>query len=64
MKMLMIQRVYVDINERFVQFNGGLTPKQLNWLKEQLTESKNRNEKVIIIGNLRSNFFIQVFFLT
>jgi manganese-dependent ADP-ribose/CDP-alcohol diphosphatase len=48
---------------RFVQFNGGLTPKQLNWLNEQLTEAKNRNEKVIIIGNLRSHFFIQVFFL-
>ena len=31
---------------RFVQFNGGVTPKQLNWLKEQLTEAKNQNEKV------------------
>lgn len=36
---------------RFVQFNGGLTSKQLNWLKTQLDESKTRNEKVIIIGN-------------
>jgi manganese-dependent ADP-ribose/CDP-alcohol diphosphatase len=35
---------------RFVQFNGGITSKQLNWLKEQLTDSKNRHEKVIIIG--------------
>jgi manganese-dependent ADP-ribose/CDP-alcohol diphosphatase len=38
---------------RFVQFNGGITPKQLNWLKEQLIESKNRNEKTIIIGNFK-----------
>jgi len=37
---------------RFVQFNGGITSKQLDWLKEQLTESKNRNEKVIIIGHI------------
>jgi manganese-dependent ADP-ribose/CDP-alcohol diphosphatase len=37
---------------RFVQFNGGITSKQLNWLKEQLTEAKNRNEKVIITGKL------------
>lgn len=35
---------------RFVQFNGGITEKQLNWLNDQLTYSKNRNEKVIIIG--------------
>jgi manganese-dependent ADP-ribose/CDP-alcohol diphosphatase len=38
---------------RFVQFNGGITSKQLAWLNEQLNESKNRNEKVIIIGNLK-----------
>jgi len=37
---------------RFVQFNGGIPSKQLDWLKEQLTESKNRNEKVIIIGHI------------
>lgn len=36
---------------RYVQFNGGMTQKQMNWLKEQLTEAKNRNEKVLIIGN-------------
>jgi len=35
---------------RFVQFNGGITSTQLNWLHEQLTQSKNRNEKVILIG--------------
>ena len=35
---------------RFVQFNGGIASKQYNWLKEQLTEAKSRNEKVIIIG--------------
>jgi len=37
---------------RFVEFNGGIPLKQLDWLKEQLTESKNRNEKVIIIGHI------------
>jgi manganese-dependent ADP-ribose/CDP-alcohol diphosphatase len=38
---------------RFVQFNGGITSKQLHWLEEQLTNAKNRNEKVIIIGNFK-----------
>ncbi|CAF2543465.1 unnamed protein product [Rotaria sp. Silwood2] len=37
---------------RFVQFNGGITSKQMDWLKEQLTEAKNRNEKVIVIGHI------------
>ena len=45
---------------RFVQFNGGITPKQLDWLKEQLTEAKNRNEKVIVIGNLHLKGFSKV----
>ena len=36
---------------RFVQFNGGLSSKQLDWLKTQLTDSKSRNEKVIVTGN-------------
>lgn len=36
---------------RFVQFNGGLSSKQLDWLKVQLTDSKSRNEKVIVTGN-------------
>jgi manganese-dependent ADP-ribose/CDP-alcohol diphosphatase len=35
---------------RFVQFNGGLTSKQLDWLREQLTEASRHNEKVIVIG--------------
>ena len=35
---------------RFVQFNGGISSKQLDWLKNQLIESKTRNEKVIVIG--------------
>jgi manganese-dependent ADP-ribose/CDP-alcohol diphosphatase len=51
---------------RFVQFNGGITLKQLNWLKEQLTEAKNRNEKVILIGNfilISMKFFYFLFFL-
>lgn len=36
---------------RFVQFNGGISSKQLDWLKDQLTDSKCRNEKVILTGN-------------
>lgn len=40
---------------RFVQFNGGITSIQLNWLEQQLIESKNRNEKVIIIGKFLLN---------
>ena len=38
--------------KRFVQFNGGLTQKQLDWLREQLVKAKNLNEKVIIIGKV------------
>lgn len=37
---------------RFVQFNGGITSTQLGWLNNQLTQSRNRNEKVIIIGHI------------
>jgi len=36
--------------QRFIQLNGGLTQKQLGWLKEQLTKAKNLHEKVIILG--------------
>jgi manganese-dependent ADP-ribose/CDP-alcohol diphosphatase len=35
---------------RFVQFNGAVAPTQLNWLQEQLTQAKARNEKVIVTG--------------
>jgi manganese-dependent ADP-ribose/CDP-alcohol diphosphatase len=46
---------------RFVQFNGGITPKQLDWLKLQLTEAKDGNEKVIVIGNSKCIFTKTVF---
>jgi manganese-dependent ADP-ribose/CDP-alcohol diphosphatase len=36
--------------QRFIRLNGGLTQKQLNWLKEQLVKAKDLNEKIIIIG--------------
>lgn len=36
--------------QRFIRLNGGLTEKQLLWLKEQLIQAKNLNEKVIIVG--------------
>ncbi|CAF2816435.1 unnamed protein product [Rotaria sp. Silwood2] len=35
---------------RFVEFNGGVTPKQLDWLQEQLTQATKLHEKVIVIG--------------
>lgn len=41
---------------RFVQFNGGITQKQMEWLKEQLTIAKNRNEKVIVTGKTKLIF--------
>lgn len=37
--------------QRFIQLNGGLTHKQLDWLTEQLIQAKNNHENVIIIGN-------------
>ena len=38
-------------NRRFTQLNGGLTSKQLNWLKEQLNDARIHDENVLIIGN-------------
>ena len=35
---------------RFVQFNGGITEKQMDWIREQLTKAKTDNVKVILIG--------------
>jgi len=37
--------------QRFIQLNGGVTQKQLHWLKEELIKAKNLHENVIIIGN-------------
>ena len=41
---------------RFVLFGGGLTSKQLDWLREQLTKAKTCNEKVIIVGKYKVCF--------
>ncbi|CAF2381677.1 unnamed protein product [Rotaria sp. Silwood2] len=38
--------------QRFIQLNGGLTQKQLIWLKEQLIKAKYLHEKVIIVGHI------------
>ncbi|CAF0875521.1 unnamed protein product [Rotaria sordida] len=38
--------------QRFIQLNGGLTQKQLIWLKEQLLQAKHLHEKVIIVGHI------------
>jgi len=37
---------------RFVQFNGGITSKQLDWLKEQLIDAQKKNDKVLITGHI------------
>jgi manganese-dependent ADP-ribose/CDP-alcohol diphosphatase len=37
--------------QRFIQLNGGVKQKQLDWLKDELIKSKNLHENVIIIGN-------------
>lgn len=36
--------------QRFIKLNGGLTVKQLSWLKEELMKARNLHEKVIVIG--------------
>jgi manganese-dependent ADP-ribose/CDP-alcohol diphosphatase len=38
-------------NQRYLQFNGGLTQTQLDWLKKQLDDAVDRHEKVIVVGN-------------
>lgn len=37
--------------QRFIQLNGGLKQKQLDWLKQQLIQAKESHVNVIIIGN-------------
>ncbi|CAF1360617.1 unnamed protein product [Adineta ricciae] len=37
---------------RFVQFNGGISSKQIEWLKEQLTDAKEKQQKIIVIGHI------------
>ena len=46
---------------RFVQFNGGISSKQIEWLKEQLTDAKEKQQKIIVIGTIQiSNSSIKV----
>lgn len=35
---------------QFVQFNGGFSPEQLNWLNAVLTFSDRNQEKVVIVS--------------
>jgi manganese-dependent ADP-ribose/CDP-alcohol diphosphatase len=44
-------------DQRFIRLNGGLTEKQLSWLKEQLHQSRYHHEKVLIIGNIFIFFY-------
>ncbi|CAF3899969.1 unnamed protein product [Rotaria sp. Silwood1] len=41
--------------QRFVEFNGGVTQKQLDWLQKQLAQAAKLHEKVIVIGELHWN---------
>ncbi|CAF0876159.1 unnamed protein product [Rotaria sp. Silwood1] len=38
--------------QRFIQLNGGLTQRQLIWLREQLIKAQHLHEKVIIVGHI------------
>lgn len=35
---------------RFVQFNGGVSDKQLEWIKQELNRAKTEDTKIILIG--------------
>lgn len=37
---------------RFVQFGGGVSAEQLDWLKEQLADAKAADQQVIVCGHL------------
>lgn len=37
-------------DQRFAEWNGGLNKKQLDWLKQELSQARIRRENVIIIG--------------
>ena len=37
--------------QRFIQLNGGLTQKQLTWLRDQLLHARNHHDKVLVFGN-------------
>lgn len=38
------------LDMRFVKFNGGVSSEQLKWLSEQLADSDERKQKVIVFG--------------
>ncbi|CAF1650839.1 unnamed protein product, partial [Adineta ricciae] len=38
--------------QRFIQLNGGLTQKQLTWLRDQLLHARNHHDKVLIFGHI------------
>ena len=40
----------VGFEQRFIRLNGGVTSRQLIWLRKQLQAAKDRNEKVIVVG--------------
>ena len=37
---------------RFVQFGGGVSAEQLDWLKDQLADAKAADQRVIVCGHL------------
>lgn len=40
------------VNPRFVQFNGGFSQDQLDWVNDILTHSDKNKERVVIVGHL------------
>lgn len=42
---------------QYVQFNGGFSQEQLNWLNEVLTFSDLNKEKVVIVSKYVNSFF-------
>jgi manganese-dependent ADP-ribose/CDP-alcohol diphosphatase len=42
----------VGLKERFVPFNGGMRPAQLEWLHGQLSEAETANERVVVLTHV------------
>lgn len=41
----------VGLDTRFVKYNGGCSTRQIQWLNQELTEARRKEQNVIIIGN-------------
>ncbi|XP_048772198.2 manganese-dependent ADP-ribose/CDP-alcohol diphosphatase-like isoform X2 [Ostrea edulis] len=41
----------VDLERRFLKYNGGCSTRQVQWLNEELAEARRRKQNVIVIGH-------------